>query len=280
VAADDPPAPVVRYAFRVPGLPTSGPLEVLQFLGEYGPGSSTPAHTHAGQVVSIVIEGQVTFETGGKTTVLKPGDTYVEPPGVVEVAHNTSGTVARAVHSIVIPQGAPLSIPQPGAPIPSPAPLGSYQYRTPAVIPAGEYDLVLQVLDFAPGAQTPVHTHPGQVVVTVIAGENTFTSGEQTTVYQVGDSFVELPGVAAQARNAGSAPLTVFALYLLPKGAPLSEPVAPAPPPTGTGGNLPGLPSTGAGGGTHRLPVGWLVLAAGVALVAGGWHLRRGRRRA
>jgi hypothetical protein len=36
------------------------------------------------------------------------------------------------------------------------------------------------VLDFAPGAQTPPHTHPGQVVGTVLAGEITFTTGGAT----------------------------------------------------------------------------------------------------
>ena len=43
---------------------------------------------------------------------------------------------------------------------------------------------------------------------------------------------------------------------------------------------MPGLPATGAGGGVDHRPVGWLVLAAGCALVAGGWLRRRGARRA
>ena len=43
---------------------------------------------------------------------------------------------------------------------------------------------------------------------------------------------------------------------------------------------MPGLPATGAGGGGDRLPVGWLALAVGCALVGGGRLLRRGKRRA
>jgi hypothetical protein len=58
-------------------------------------------------------------------------------------------------------------------------------------------------------------------------------------------------------------------------------PGPPAPPATGSGGNLPGLPNTGAGGGADRLPlVAWLVLAAGGALVGGAGLLRRRARRA
>lgn len=53
----------------------------------------------------------------------------------------------------------------------------------------------------------------------------------------------------------------------------------PAPPPTGTGGNLPGLPSTGGGGGDRQVN-GWLVLATSCALIGGGWLLRRNRQRA
>ena len=133
------------------------------------------------------------------------------------------------------------------------------------------------LLDFAPGAQTPMHTHPGQVISTVIAGELSFTTGGTTTVYKVGETFVELPGVIGQARNVGGAPTAVKSVYLLPKGAPLSVPIAPAPPPTGTGGTLPGLPSTGAGGGADRPLAAWLLLAAGGGTLALGWSLRRQR---
>lgn len=57
-------------------------------------------------------------------------------------------------------------------------------------------------------------------------------------------------------------------------------PAPPAPPATGTGGTLPGLPSTGAGGGAGQAPLGWLVLAAGGALLAGGTLVKRRARRA
>ena len=43
---------------------------------------------------------------------------------------------------------------------------------------------------------------------------------------------------------------------------------------------MPGLPNTGAGGDGNRLPLGWLVLLVGGALVGGGRLLRRGGRRA
>jgi quercetin dioxygenase-like cupin family protein len=268
-AAADPPAPVPRHLYRMAGLPISGPAEVVQFLFEFAPGAATPPHTHPGLTLGTVLEGEVTFEMGGAAKVYKVGETIVERPGEVGLARNATAATTRIAVSMVVPQGAAPSTPQPGGPAPAPpAPVARYLYRTAAVIPAGAYEVAHAVLDFAPGAQTPMYTHAGQIVVTVLAGQNTFMTAGTTTVYQVGESFVELPGAVGQARNAGTAPLTVFATFLLPPGAPLSVPIAP------------GLPSTGAGGGSARPPAGWLVLAAAAALVAGGGLLRRRARRA
>lgn len=276
--ADDPPAPVARHVYRVPGLPPSGAMEVVTFINEFQPGAQTPAHTHPGLTLVTVLEGQVTFKHPDSEKTYKVGDSFVERPGEVGVATNTAAGRTRVMASMVVPKGAAPSTPQPGAATPPVTPTLVYLYRTDAIVPTGAYEVVQQVLDFAPGAQTPVHTHPCQVVVTVIAGENTFVTPGKTTLYKTGDSFVELPGAVGQARNAGSTPMTVMATYLLPQGAPLSEPVAPAPPSTGTGGNLPGLPSTGAGGaqGEPTLVTGLGLAALGaLALGACGWLVRR-----
>ena len=69
------------------------------------------------------------------------------------------------------------------------------------------------------------------------------------------------------------------AVYLLPKGAPLSTAVAPSPPATGSGGNLPGMPSTGAGGAALRVPTLAVALALGGFLLVAGWGLRYRARR-
>lgn len=56
-------------------------------------------------------------------------------------------------------------------------------------------------------------------------------------------------------------------------------PVQPTPPATGSGGNLPGLPNTGDGGGSLAAPLALAVaLAATVGLGAVGLARRRGRR--
>ena len=261
--ADDPPAPVARHLYRVAGLPPSGPMEVVTFINEFQPGAQTPAHTHPGLTLVTVLEGEVTFRHPDMEKTYKVGDSFVERPSEVGVATNTAATRTRVMASMIVPKGAAPSTPQPGAATPPLTPTLAYLYRTDAIVPNGSYDVVQQVLDFAPGAQTPVHTHPGQVVVTVIAGENTFVTQGKTTLYKTGDSFVELPGVVGQARNAGGAPMTVMASYLLPQGVPLSEPVT-----------TPGLPATG-GGGMSRTTAPLLAVLLGVSACGGTWLLRR-----
>ncbi|HEY8600363.1 MAG TPA: cupin domain-containing protein [Thermomicrobiales bacterium] len=261
--ADDPPAPVQRHVYRVAGLPPSGPMEVVTFINEFQPGAQTPAHTHPGLTLVTVIEGAVTFRHPDREQTYRVGDSFVERPGEVGIATNTTATRTRVIASMIVPKGAPPSTPQPGAATPPLTPTLVYLYRTDAIVPAGDYDVAQQVLDFAPGAQTPVHTHPGQVVVTVIAGENTFITAGKTTVYKTGDSFVELPGVIGQARNAGSAPMAVMATFLLPKGEPLSHPAA-----------TPGLPNTG-GGGLARTNAPLVPVFLGIGALGGVWLLRR-----
>jgi len=280
VAAEDPPAPTTRHQFRTAGLPVAGPAEMVTWVLDFAPGSATPPHTHPGMLLGTQLEGENTFTSGGADKVYKTGETLTELPGVVGVSANKGAVRNRALVSIVLPKGAPQGTPQPGAPAPAIAPVTSYLFRADATIPNGPYEVAQSVIDFAPGAQTPAHTHAGQVFVTVLEGELTFRTGGADRVYKVGESFIEQPGVPAQARNAGTTRATVMATYLLPQGAPLSNPVTtPAPPPTGSGGNLPGMPNTGAGGG-EQLPVGWLVLLACGALVAGGALLKRRARRA
>lgn len=263
--AQQPPGPTIRHQFRTAGLPASGPMEVVTFVLEFAPGAATPPHTHPGLLLATVLEGEITFSHGGAETVYRPGDSLIERPTEVGLARNTGGGRTRVQVSLVAPKGAPPSAPQPGGPTPAPpAPTALYLYRADAVIPAGPYEVAQAVLDFAPGAQTPLHTHPGQVAVTVLEGELTFRSQGTATPYTVGESFVEPPNVPGQATNLTAGRTTVLATYLLPQGAALSTPVQ----------GVPGMPNTGGGGLRRPAPALWLLALGGGGLLAGGWLLR------
>ncbi|AFZ66853.1 cupin domain-containing protein [Deinococcus peraridilitoris] len=87
---------------------------------------------------------------------------------------------------------------------------------------AASTELVQLVLDFAPGAFTPSHTHGGLGYVSVLEGEITVREAGKEQKYKVGESWKELPGVYAEVGNAAATPARVMATFLLPKGAALT----------------------------------------------------------
>jgi LPXTG-motif cell wall-anchored protein len=266
-----PPGPVVRHLFRTAGLAQPVRFNLVQNILNFEPGAATPLHRHPGQVLVTLLEGENTFSVNEVEKVYQAGESFVELPGDLVQARNV-GTVRMSVMATyILPWEAPLSRPEPQDMTPLPRPFVSYQFKTDVNPMTDPFDVVQQVLDFAPGAATPVHTHPGVVVVTVLAGELTFQLNGSDTVYKAGESFVEVPGQVVQARNAGAVQTSVMVSYVIPKDAPLSTVHHAAPVPAA-------LPTTG-GAADGALPI-WLIGLAAAGLIAGGWMVRRRRNRA
>ena len=137
-------------------------------------------------------------------------------------------------------------------PNPVPGPVVRHQSRTEGLPISGPYDTVQFLLDFAPGAWTPLHTHGGKVLVTVIEGQVTRRDATGEEVYSVGEFWAEIPGEPHEAGNTTNAPATVFVTALLPAGAPLTTvegTPSPNPPPGPVARYMyrtAGLPMTGA----------------------------------
>src|ERR671916_1063908 len=85
----------------------------------------------------------------------------------------------------------------------TPAPVTVLEKRFPATAPSGPYDMVLLVLDLAPGAEFPSHAHGGPVFVTVAEGALWERSGGRETVLQTGDTLAEETGRVHEAGNNG-----------------------------------------------------------------------------
>lgn len=84
--------------------------------------------------------------------------------------------------------------------------------------PAAPAELVQLVLDFAPGAFTPPHTHGGPTFVTVVEGEMTRRVGGTEETFRAGQGWVE-PGEVHAAGNVASTTARVLVTALVPKGA-------------------------------------------------------------
>lgn len=106
-----------------------------------------------------------------------------------------------------------------------------HQFRTDGLPVSGPMEMLKFVLDFAPGATSPLHTHPGLTVVTVLEGAITLSHGGAETVHGVGESFIEIPNEVGVARNDTAGRTLAMGSVVAPKGAAYATPVPGGPPP-------------------------------------------------
>ncbi len=79
--------------------------------------------------------------------------------------------------------------------------------------------VIVQWGEFDKGGNTGWHTHPGLTVVTVTVGTLKYHDGCRSTVYTVGDSFVETPNRPGMVENIRTdATATVYATLIVPNG--------------------------------------------------------------
>jgi quercetin dioxygenase-like cupin family protein len=88
----------------------------------------------------------------------------------------------------------------------------------------GPFDVIQMVLDLAPGAQTPIHTHGGPELALVLEGQITLVleAAGSETAYGAGEWFRLPADTVLQVANRSDAPATFVATFLLPAGAPLT----------------------------------------------------------
>jgi quercetin dioxygenase-like cupin family protein len=81
---------------------------------EVAPGAHAGRHTHPGDEISYVIEGEAELLIDGQPPrKVKAGESFVVPAGVVHDAHNTSDAPIKLVGVYVVEKGKPLATPAP-----------------------------------------------------------------------------------------------------------------------------------------------------------------------
>ena len=97
---------VVRADVSVPGR------EAVAARVEIAPGGVSGWHTHPGDEVSVVNEGEVVLMVAGQPTrKVAAGEGFVIPAGVVHNAKNEGSTPSRLVGVYVVEKGKPLASP-------------------------------------------------------------------------------------------------------------------------------------------------------------------------
>jgi quercetin dioxygenase-like cupin family protein len=285
-----PPGPKTLYRTSLPGQTINGEFELINIILDFDPGAATPPHTHGGPGMVTVLAEEMTFGMEGKPDMAaKPGEVYHDLPGMVHTAANKGASTSRVSYMVALPKGAALTTvvgAAQGADLP-PGPKTVYRNSLPGLTMQGEFELVNLILEFAPGAGTPLHTHGGPGIVTVLEGEMVFApEGKPEIAAKPGESYLDLPGTSHTAVNKSAARAVVSYSVLLPKGGTLTTVVAASAPtqpqaqaPAGQPAAMPvehvGMPSTGRGDFNIGLAIA-LVMA--VALVfEGGSRLVRSR---
>ncbi|QQX88638.1 cupin domain-containing protein [Cupriavidus necator] len=81
---------------------------------EVAPGAYAGRHTHPGDEISYVMEGEAQLLIDGQSPrTVKAGESFVVPAGVVHDAHNSGSTATRLLGVYVVEKGKPLASPAP-----------------------------------------------------------------------------------------------------------------------------------------------------------------------
>lgn len=221
-----PAAPAAAPVVLGPTAELTGEFDLVQLIMDFPPGTWTPSHTHGGMLLVTVLKGEQTVRNEqGVEKIYKAGESFTETPGEYLEIGNAGQELVTVSAAALLPKGAKLSTTKAGVSTDKapPGPTTVYKNQMAVTKSLGEFELVQLVVDFPAGTWTPSHTHGGDLLVTVLSGEQTVRDEQGTEkVYKAGEAFPETPGTYLEIGNAGQELVTVSALALLPKGAKLS----------------------------------------------------------
>jgi quercetin dioxygenase-like cupin family protein len=86
--------------------------EVVQQMVELQPGAVVARHTHPGEEVSVMLEGELLLEIAGKAPMtLKAGQAFTIPMGAVHGVKSTGSAPAKLLATYIVEKGKPLRSP-------------------------------------------------------------------------------------------------------------------------------------------------------------------------
>jgi quercetin dioxygenase-like cupin family protein len=84
--------------------------ETVQARGDFDPGAVVPKHTHPGEEVGYVLQGELTVEIEGKPAqTVKAGEAFFIPAGTVHSGKNTSKAATVVLSTYIVEKGKPLA---------------------------------------------------------------------------------------------------------------------------------------------------------------------------
>jgi len=202
---------VAESRFDVTDAPAQA--ELVQLVVDFAPGAWTSIHTHGGQAIDLVLEGELTLRQNGLEQVYKSGQAWTENIGQVHSAGNTGSGKARLLTNFLLPKGAPQILVVQESQL---GPAITFEARFPLPPLPTNSEIVQQVIDFPPGWRAE-RTYDGLAASLIMAGEVTYQIGPQRTSYKSGDALMLPRNTPVREESNGQA--RVFTTYLVAKGA-------------------------------------------------------------
>ena len=85
--------------------------ELVIFASTWQPGFRLPLHMHPdGHEVTYVIEGEQTFQVGGRDTVIKAGEALYTPPNTPHFGRNATDHISRTLVVRIKGKDKPISV--------------------------------------------------------------------------------------------------------------------------------------------------------------------------
>jgi len=211
-AADERGVVVAESRFAVTDAPDQA--EVVQLVVDFPPGASTSLHTHGGQAINLVLEGEITLQQNGVDRPHGAGQAWTDSTGRAHRAINTGAGEARLLTTFLLPRGA---VQTTGFDTPRIEPRIVHEARFPLPkLPAG-VEIIQQVANVPPGSHAE-RAHAGFVANMVMNGEITYRIGAEWKGYAAGEAWSLPHGGRVEERNASSGTAQTFAVFLSPVG--------------------------------------------------------------
>jgi len=99
------PRVVAESRFIVTNAPAQ--TDLVQLVVDFESGAWTSLHTHGGQAINLVLEGEITLRHGGIDRPHKAGQSWTDRPSQIHAAGNTGSGKARLLTNFLLPKGAP-----------------------------------------------------------------------------------------------------------------------------------------------------------------------------
>ncbi len=203
---------VVQSRFGVTSAPAQ--TELVALVVDFAPDAWTSLHTHGGQAINLVLDGEITLRHSGMDRPHRAGQSWTDSTSQAHAAGNTGTGPARLLTNFLLPKGAPqITVVQET----TFGPAVTQEARFPLSILPDDAEIVSQVVDLSAGWQAQ-RTIAGLMAILIMDGEATYGSGTVLKKFGAGESWSAPAGAVVSEHNASAHKARIFITYLLPKG--------------------------------------------------------------